>query len=530
MESPPLTALGVALASLPIGVLLVLIMARRWSAPRAGAAACLVAATLALGQFGTSYRSLAISSAKGLSLSLFVLTVIWAAVLLYNVVDGLGSIKVIGRTMSRVVSNPLGQALVVGWAFSGFMQGVAGFGVPVAVVTPLLVSMGFPAVHAVAIVLVGHAWSVTYGSLGSSYYTIQLVTGIHGEVIGPHMAMLFAVPVVATGFAVAHLQGGFGAIRRGALGITVMGVCIALAIWLANVGGVPQLASILPGLVGCGVGWFVARLALLGKNGAEITASENDKDDKDIKEAKSGKEEGNFHFAFLPYYVVIALSLLSQIPALKKVKFGLGLDYPGVQTALGYITKAQKNYAVIELMRHPAPLILLAIGISYAICRASGRWRPNMLTTAAKLTYKQCIGTSVGICTMVMMALIMTDAGMTALLGRAIASGTGSAFAVFSPFIGVLGTFMTGSNTNSNVMFGALQMESARALAIETVTIASIQSIGGSLGSSIAPAKVLVGTAMVGLSGKEGEVMKRTIPYCLLIVLLAGLEVRLFLQ
>ncbi|WXA82867.1 L-lactate permease [Pendulispora rubella] len=507
-------------------------MARRWSAPRAGAAACLVAATLALGQFGTSYRSLAISSAKGLSLSLFVLTVIWAAVLLYNVVDGLGSIKVIGRTMSRVVSNPLGQALVVGWAFSGFMQGVAGFGVPVAVVTPLLVSMGFPAVHAVAMVLVGHAWSVTFGSLGSSYYTIQLVTGIHGEVIGPHMAVLFAVPIVATGFAVAHLQGGFPAVRRGAIGITVMGACIALAMWLATVGGVPQLASILPGLIGCGVGWFLSRLSLLGKNGIDVHSSESEKDVKDEKDAvgEKGKEEGNFHFAFLPYYVVIALSLLSQIPALKRVKFGLGLDYPTVETALGYVTKAQKNYATIELMRHPAPLILLAIGISYAICRVSGRWRPNLFGRAAKLTYAQCIGTSVGICTMVMMALIMTDAGMTALLGRAIASGTGSAFAVFSPFIGVLGTFMTGSNTNSNVMFGSLQMESARALAIETVTIASIQSIGGSLGSSIAPAKVLVGTAMVGLSGKEGEVMKRTIPYCLLIVFLAGLEVRLFLQ
>jgi len=522
MDSPPLTALGVALASLPIVVLLVLIMARRWSAPRAGAAACLVAATLALGQFGTSYRSLAISSAKGLSLSFFVLTVIWAAVLLYNVVDGLGSIKVIGRTMSRVVSDPLGQALVVAWAFSGFMQGVAGFGVPVAVVTPLLVSMGFPAAAAVAMVLVGHAWSVTFGSLGSSYYTIQLVTGIHGEVIGPRMAALFALPIVATGFAVAHLQGGFAAIRRGAIGIVVMGVCIALAMWLATVLGVPQLASILPGLIGCGVGWLVARLSLLGKNGVEKKEGE--------APTESAGEVGSFHFAFLPYYVVIALSLLSQIPAIKRVKIGFGLDYPRVETALGYVTGAQKNYAVIELMRHPAPLILLAIGISYAICRVSGRWHPHIFLRAVKLTYTQCIATSVGICTMVVMALIMTDAGMTALLGRAIASGTGPAFPIFSPYIGVLGTFMTGSNTNSNVMFGALQLESARALAIPAVTIASIQSIGGSLGSAMAPAKVLVGTAMVGLSGKEGEVLRRTIPYCLLIVLLAGLEARLFLQ
>ena len=123
-----------------------------------------------------------------------------------------------------------------------------------------------------------------------------------------------------------------------------------------------------------------------------------------------------------------------------------------------------------------------------------------------------------------MMALVMTDTGMTSLLGRAIAVGTGTAFPIFSPYIGVLGTFMTGSNTNSNVMFGALQLETANALGIGSVTVASIQSVGGSLGSAIAPAKVLVGTTMVGLSGKESEVLWRTIPYCVGIVLLVGLE------
>jgi lactate permease len=83
---------------------------------------------------------------------------------------------------------------------------------------------------------------------------------------------------------------------------------------------------------------------------------------------------------------------------------------------------------------------------------------------------------------------------------------------------------MTGSNTNSNVMFGALQLETAKSLGISTLIIASIQSIGGSLGSAIAPAKVLIGSTLVGLTGRESEVMRKTIPYCLLIVLLVGLE------
>jgi lactate permease len=122
------------------------------------------------------------------------------------------------------------------------------------------------------------------------------------------------------------------------------------------------------------------------------------------------------------------------------------------------------------------------------------------------------------------MALVMADVGMTTLLANGIAQASGPLFPLVSPFIGTLGAFMTGSNTNSNVMLGLLQVETARALGIGTVTIASIQSVGASFGSSLAPAKVLVGAALVGLSGRETEILKLVIPYVLLLVLLAGLE------
>ena len=241
---------------------------------------------------------------------------------------------------------------------------------------------------------------------------------------------------------------------------------------------------------------------------------------------------GNFHMAFLPYYLVILFSILSQVPAIKSAANSLffALDYPALETALGFQVNEAQDYARILLFRHPAPLILASLLVSYLVYQVAGRWRSGTLVSATKLTYSQSISTSVGIGAMVMMAVIMTDTGMTALLGRAIAAGTGAAFPVFAPYIGVLGTFMTGSNTNSNVMFGALQLESANALGISTVTIASVQSIGGSLGSAIAPAKVLVGTTIVGLSGRENEVMRRTIPYCLGIVLLVGIQAWIILR
>ena len=165
---PDLNVINILLSALPLLILLAAILILKWSAPKAGATAFLAVATIALLFFGVDSKLLAIGSAKGLSLSLFVLSIIWSSVLLYNIVDEIGGIDVIGRTMTRLVSDPLAQALVVGWAFSGFMQGIAGFGVPVAVVAPLMVFMGFTPALAAAIVLIGHSWAVTFGSVGSS--------------------------------------------------------------------------------------------------------------------------------------------------------------------------------------------------------------------------------------------------------------------------------------------------------------------------------------------------------------------------
>ena len=122
---------------------------------------------------------------------------------------------------------------------------------------------------------------------------------------------------------------------------------------------------------------------------------------------------------------------------------------------------------------------------------------------------------------MVAMAVVMADTGMTVLLAQGIARVSGPFFPLASPFIGLLGAFMSGSNTSSNVMFGLLQVETARALGIGSVTIASVQSIGGSVGSSMAPAKVVVGATVAGLGGEVRGIFRLVIPYVLVLTLLA---------
>jgi len=147
-----------------------------------------------------------------------------------------------------------------------------------------------------------------------------------------------------------------------------------------------------------------------------------------------------------------------------------------------------------------------------------------------RLTYAQTLGSTIGVTTMVMMAVVMADTGMTVLLARGIAAASGPLFPVVSPFIGLLGSFMSGSNTNSNVMFGLLQLETARALEIGTVTISAVQSIGASVGSPMAPAKVLVGAAVVGLAGQERKIFGVVIPYILILVALVAVEAILLIR
>ena len=509
-------------ALLPILVLLATIVGLKWGAPKAGAAAWFVALAIGATLFGADVVLLATASAKGLSLSLFVLTIIWSSVFLYNVIERLGGPGVIGHTMAGLVGDKLLQSLLIGWCFAGFLQGITGFGLPVAVATPLLVIVGIDPARAALMALVGHSWAVTFGSMGSSYYTIQLVTGLPRELIGPWMAFMFAMPIVTTGLGVAYVHDGARGVRQGLLPVILAGTTMSLAMWFLNMIGAPQISSAIPALLGSLVIWAIARWAPVGERRLPIMGG--------ARQGEASAQSMSFHLAFLPYYALVVLTVLSQVPLIRDGLAGLawGLDYPALHTGLGYTAEAVRSYAKISLFNHPAPLVMGAALVSYVVYRLRGHWRSGVGWEAARLTYKQCVPTSVGIATTVMMALIMNDTGMTTLLAHRIAQATGSVFPLVSPFVGVLGCFTTGSNTTSNVMFGALQMETAKGLGISTVLVAAAQSIGGSLGSIIAPAKVMVGTAVVGLGGRESDVMRRAIPYCLLLVLLVGVECWLF--
>jgi lactate permease len=344
------------------------------------------------------------------------------------------------------------------------------------------------------------------------------VTGIPGEIIGPVMALLFSIAVFTTGFGVAHVYGGMRAVRQAAPYIIPAGAVMSATLWLSTIIGTAQLASLLAAMSGCVV-LGVCGYLKAGKGDAPLARPSGSE--------KQAVAVMSFNTGTFPYYLVIGLSIAAQIPPIKAAlkAFHLGLDYPAMRTALGYMVKAESGYAKIPLFAHPGPILFVSALAGYFVYRKLGDVDKSILEKAARETANKCTPTSVAVLLMVMMALVMIDSGMTNHIARGIAGTLQTYYGLLAPFVGVLGTFITGSNTNSNIMFGALQYETALLLGKNGALFAAAQSLGGSVGVAIAPATMMMGASNVGLSGQESSIMGITLKYCLFSAVITGIAV-----
>ena len=193
----------------PIAVVLILMIGFNWGGGRAGAAGWFTAVIASMAFFGATPKLLALAQMKGILLSINVLYIIWMALLLYHVVNESGAIKAIGRGIERFSQDKSIQLLIFGWVFASFLQGVAGYGVPIAVVAPLLAALGFNPVVAVAVPAIAHCWSVTFGSMGASFQALMAVTGLsagylaHWSALTLGFSRLFYAPLLRSTFTAA---------------------------------------------------------------------------------------------------------------------------------------------------------------------------------------------------------------------------------------------------------------------------------------------------------------------------------------
>ncbi len=262
------------LALLPIAVILALMVGLRWGASRAGAAGYLTALVIAILAFGAGPQLLAVAHGKALLLTIDVLFIIWMAFLLFRVADEAGAIKAIGKALPHLTADKGMQALIIGWVFASFLQGVGGFGVPVAVVAPLMVGLGFAPLAAVVIPSIGHSWAVTFGSLGSSFNAMMAATGLPEELLGPPAAFFLGVACLVVGLMVAHAAGGWNAVRRLLIPALLIGIAMAVGQYIAVSAGLWNIGAFIGAIVGLVVGFPLARrfrgeMGDNGKSGSE---------------------------------------------------------------------------------------------------------------------------------------------------------------------------------------------------------------------------------------------------------------------
>jgi lactate permease len=488
----------------------------RWGGKKAGPAGWVVAMLVAWLRFGAGPEVLFYSQVRGLLLTLYVLYIIWMALLLYRVVDEAGALAAVGAGIARLTADPTMQLLLIAWAFSSFIQGVAGFGVGIAVVTPLLIGLGFAPVVAMAAVSIGHSWAVTFGSMASSFQALMAATGLPGEDLAPWSAGLLAVACFGCGFFAAWSHRGWRSVRRGWPALLFMGVVMSGVQAGLALSGLWNLGGFGAGLAGLGAAALIARLPRYRR--AEDDASA----------AGDAAAEGRgmpLWLALAPYlFLVIVVGAAELWPWLNEVlnRVQIRVEFPRVQTAYGWTTPAGPGRA-ISLWGHAGALLAYVAVVFYLVYRRLGYYKAGAPRRIVRDVVRSGVPSSIGIASMVGFAVAMDNSGMTRVLAEGLSRAAGDFYPFVSPFIGLLGAFMTGSNTNSNVVFAPLQQQVAGLLGASALVILGAQTTGGALGSMVAPAKLIVGCSTAGLAGQEGRVLKRTLLPGLIITGVVGL-------
>jgi lactate permease len=219
----PLHAGSLLLSALPLVVITIVILRLRWTLLKASIMTCFSAIILAFAYFGVGTTLMINMIGKGFAFAVFIGIILVTAIFLYNLLTELGIMDSMGQRLLFLKNRPLLQVLFLAWCFSGFIEGFIGFGIPVVLIAPFLIIGGLTPFQAVALTLVGHAWAVTYGTLGVALYTLSLSSRIPISELSYAMATQFTLMFTLSGFAVAHLYGGWKSARQGSFSILAAG-------------------------------------------------------------------------------------------------------------------------------------------------------------------------------------------------------------------------------------------------------------------------------------------------------------------
>lgn len=545
--TPGLSAL---LAFSPILVAGVLLIGLRWPARRAMPLVFLLTAALGLFAWDMSFNRIFASTLQGLVITIGLLWIIFGAILLLNTLKHSGGIAAIRAGFTTISPDRRIQAIIIAWLFGCFIEGASGFGTPAAIAAPLLVAIGFPAMAAVLMGMMVQSTPVSFGAVGTPII-VGINSGLDTATIGAalaeqgsswevylqqitsQVAIIHAlVGVVMPIFMVLMLVRFFGKEKSWRAGFEVLpfalfaGVAFTVPYALTGVFLGPEFPSLIGGLVGLAIVTSAARAGFLVPRTTWDFAERKDWPAEWIGTIEMKLEDlaarpmGAFR-AWVPYLLVGLVLVISRVfPQATALFKSLALSFSNI------LGEAGVN-AGIEPFYLPGGILVLVVIATFFIHRMKVR----ELTAAVKESGSVLLSAGFVLLFTVPMVRILINSGVNAgdlpsmpiAMARYVADSVGGIYPLFAPMIGALGSFLAGSNTVSNMMFSQFQYGVATNLGLSTALMVAVQAIGAAAGNMVAIHNVVAASATVGLLGREGATLRKTIWPTLYYVLMTGI-------
>ncbi|MFE4454920.1 L-lactate permease [Streptomyces sp. NPDC056796] len=512
-------ALSALVASLPLVTVLVLLGAVRMKAHRAGLIGLAVAVLVAWLAFGMPVGQTLSAGAQGVLFGLFpIMWIVVNALWVYRMTVRTQHFDILRRSFGRVSDDPRIQALVIAFCFGALLEALAGFGAPVAICSVMLVALGFDPVKAAVVSLVANTAPVAFGAMGTPVVTLAQVTGLPlddvATVVGRQTPLLaLVVPLILV-----FLVDGRRGLRETWMPALVCGVAFAVAQFAASNFVSAQLADIAAALVGAG--------ALIAVPAARRPADEPVRaavltgvrsEDLDTQDPRREVLR-----AYAPYALIVAVFSIAQIPPVKRLlaEATRVFDWPFLDVAGPDGRPVGANTFSLPLLGTGGTLVLLAGLVTAAVIGVrAGTAAREWAATVHELRYAILTVTSV-----LALAYVMNLSGQAATIGQSVAAA-GAGLAFLSPVLGWFGVAVSGSDTSANALFGALQVSAARESGLSPELLAAANSSGGVLGKMISPQNLTIACAAVGLAGREGDLLRKVLPWSLGLLLVMCLVV-----
>lgn len=511
--------LSALVATLPLVIVLVLLGGVRMKAHLAGLTGLLAAVLVAWLAYGMPLDQTLSSGVQGAVFGLFpILWIVVNALWVYRMTVRTRHFDILRRSFGRLSDDPRIQALVVAFCFGALLEALAGFGAPVAICSVMLVALGFEPVRAAVVALVANTAPVAFGAMGTPVVTLAQVTGLPlddvASVVGRQTPLLaLVVPLVLVG-----LVDGRRGLRETWVPAVVCGVAFAVAQFAASNYVSAQLADIGAALAGAGALVAVPHARVPATDAVRasvLTGSRSEELDED-------DPRGEVVRAYAPYALIVVIFSIAQIPVVKDWLAGATqmYDWPFLNVANSDGEAVSGNVFSWPIVSTGGTLVLIAGLLTAVVLGVHARVAvKEWAATVHELRFAILTVTSV-----LALAYVMNLSGQALTIGHFVAAA-GAGLAFLSPVLGWFGVAVSGSDTSANALFGALQVTAARESGLSPELLAAANSSGGVLGKMISPQNLTIACAAVGLAGKEGDLLRRVLPWSLGLLLVMCLIV-----